>query len=312
MTGGPSFAYFEGKIVPIEDAKISIMTHAFNYGTAAFGGVRAYWNDADQELYIFRPLDHFKRLLDSAKLLLMDLPYTPQSMLDILLNLLRKENYRNQDIYIRPLVYKSSTGIGVRLHDLNSDFAMFALPFGSYIPNEEGSRVTFSAWRRVDDNVIPARGKITGAYANSALIKTDAVLSGYDEALVLDQVGHISEGSAENFFMVRNGVAITPPTSANILEGITRRTVMQLLTEEMGIRVEEREIDRTEVFVADEAFFCGTGVQIVAITEVDHRKVGDGKMGPVVRQLRQLYFDLVRGKIAKYRAWTVPVYCSQT
>jgi branched-chain amino acid aminotransferase len=311
MTQGPSFAFFEGKIVPIGEAKISIMTHALNYGTAAFGGLRAYWNEEAQELYIFRPLDHFKRLLNSAKLLLMDLPYTPQSMLDILLELVRQENYRNQDIYIRPLVYKSSTGIGVRLHDLNSDFAMFAVPFGSYIPNEEGSRVTFSAWRRVDDNVIPARGKITGAYANSALIKTDAVLSGYDEALVLDQVGHVSEGSAENFFIVRDGVAITPPTSSNILEGITRRTVMQLLTEDMGIRVEEREIDRTEVFVADEAFFCGTGVQIVAITEVDHRKVGDGTMGSVVRQLRQLYFDLVRGKIAKYCGWNVPVYRSQ-
>jgi branched-chain amino acid aminotransferase len=311
MTQGPSFAYFEGKIVPIEDAKISIMTHAFNYGTAAFGGVRAYWNDDDQELYIFRPLDHFRRLLNSAKLLLMDLPYTPQSMLDILLELLRQENYRNQDIYIRPLVYKSSTGIGVRLHDLKSDFAVFAVPFGSYIPNEEGSRVTFSAWRRIDDNVIPARGKISGAYANSALIKTDAVLSGYDEALVLDQVGHISEGSAENFFLVRDGVAYTPPTSSNILEGITRRTVMQLLVDDMDVRVEERDIDRTEVFVADEAFFCGTGVQIVAITEVDHRKVGDGKMGPIVRQLRQLYFDLVRGKIAKYCSWNMPVYRSQ-
>jgi branched-chain amino acid aminotransferase len=311
MTQGPSFAYFEGKIVPIGEAKVSIMTHAFNYGTAAFGGLRAYWNEEAQELYIFRPLDHFRRLLNSAKLLLMDLPYTPQSMLDILLELVRQENYRSQDIYIRPLVYKSSTGIGVRLHDLKSDFAMFAVPFGSYIPNEEGARVTFSAWRRVDDNVIPARGKITGAYANSALIKTDAVLSGFDEALVLDQVGHISEGSAENFFIVRDGVAITPPTSSNILEGITRRTVMQLLTEDMGLRVEEREIDRTEVFVADEAFFCGTGVQIVAITEVDHRKVGDGTMGSVVRQLRQLYFDLVRGKIAKYCGWNVPVYRSQ-
>jgi branched-chain amino acid aminotransferase len=311
MTQGPAFAYFEGKIVPIGEAKVSIMTHAFNYGTAAFGGLRGYWNEEVQELYVFRPLDHFKRLLNSAKLLLMDLPYTPQSMLDILLELVRQENYRSQDIYIRPLVYKSSTGIGVRLHDLKSDFAMFAVPFGSYIPNEEGSRVTFSAWRRVDDNVIPARGKITGAYANSALIKTDAVLSGFDEALVLDQVGHISEGSAENFFIVRDGVAITPPTSSNILEGITRRTVMQLLTEDMGLRVEERDIDRTEVFVADEAFFCGTGVQIVAITEVDHRKVGEGTLGPVVRQLRQLYFDLVRGKIAKYCGWNVPVYRSQ-
>lgn len=308
---GPSYAYFQGKIVPIEEAKISVMTHAFNYGTGAFGGIRAYWNAEDQDLYIFRPLDHFKRLLQSGKLLLMDLPYTPESMLDILLKLLHTENYHAQDIYIRPLVYKSSLGIGVRLHDLNCDFTMFAQPFGSYIQNEQSSRATFSAWRRIDDNMIPARGKITGAYANSAFIKSDAALSGFDEALVLDQQGHISEGSAENFFMVRNGVVITPPTSCNILEGITRRTIIQLVNEELHLSVEEREIDRTEVFVADEAFFCGTGVQVVAITEVDHRKVGDGKIGPIVSRLRELYFDLVRGKLPRYRDWNVPVYCTQ-
>ena len=308
MAQGPSYAYFQGKIVPIEEAKVSVMTHALNYGTGAFGGVRAYWNDEESELFIFRPLDHFKRVLNSGRLLMMDLPYTPEAMLKILLDLLHKENFRGTDVYIRPLIYKSSAVIGVRLHDLEADFTMFAQPFGSYLHNEEGSRVTFSAWRRIDDNMIPARGKITGAYANSAFIRTDAALSGFDEALVLNQDGHISEGSAENFFMIRDGVAITPPVTANILEGITRRTIMHLLSEEMGMPVEVRDIDRTEVFVADEAFFCGTGVQVVAITEVDHRPVGTGKMGPVVRQLRQLYFDLVRGKIAKYRAWNVPVY----
>ncbi len=308
MAQGPSYAYFQGKIVPIEEAKVSVMTHALNYGTGAFGGVRAYWNDEENELFIFRPLDHFKRVLNSGRLLLMDLPYTPEAMLTILLDLLHKENFRGTDVYIRPLIYKSSAVIGVRLHDLEADFTMFAQPFGSYLHNEEGSRVTFSAWRRIDDNMIPARGKITGAYANSAFIRTDAALSGFDEALVLNQDGHISEGSAENFFMIRDGVAITPPVTANILEGITRRTIMHLLSEEMGVPVEVRDIDRTEVFVADEAFFCGTGVQVVAIAEVDHRPVSTGKMGPVVRQLRQLYFDLVRGKIARYRAWNVPVY----
>lgn len=311
MAQGPSYAYFQGKIVPIAEAKVSVMTHALNYGTGAFGGVRAYWNDDEKELFIFRPLDHFQRVLNSGKLLMIDLPHTPETMLNSLLELLRMENYRGVDVYIRPLIYKSSAVIGVRLHDLEADFTMFAQPFGSYIHNEEGSRVTFSAWRRLDDNMIPARGKITGAYANSAFIKTDAALSGFDEALVLNQNGHISEGSAENFFMVRDGVAITPPVTANILEGITRRTIMHLLSEEMGVPVEVRDIDRTEVFVADEAFFCGTGVQVVAITEVDHRPVGTGKLGPVVRQLRQLYFDLVRGKIAKYRAWNIPVYGPQ-
>ncbi len=311
MAQGPSYAYFQGRIVPIEEAKVSVMTHALNYGTGAFGGMRAYWNDDEQQLFLFRPLEHFKRVLNSAKILMMDLPHTPESMLAILIDLLRTENYRGVDVYIRPLVYKSSTVIGVRLHDLECDFTMFAQPFGSYIPNEEGSRVTFSAWRRIDDNMIPARGKITGAYANSAFIKTDAALAGFDEALVLDHNGHISEGSAENFFMVRDGVAITPPVTTNILEGITRRTVIHLLQHEMGVPVEVRDIDRTEVFVADEAFFCGTGVQIVAITEVDHRPVGTGKMGPIVSQLRQLYFDLVRGKIARYRDWNVPVYDAQ-
>lgn len=311
MAQGPSYAYFQGRIVPIEEAKVSVMTHALNYGTGAFGGMRAYWNDDEQQLFLFRPLDHFKRVLNSAKLLMMNLPHTPESMLAILIELLRTENFRGVDVYIRPLVYKSSTVIGVRLHDLECDFTMFAQPFGSYIPNEEGSRVTFSAWRRIDDNMIPARGKITGAYANSAFIKTDAALSGFDEALVLDHNGHISEGSAENFFMVRDGVVITPPVTTNILEGITRRTVMHLLQHELGLPVEVRDIDRTEVFVADEAFFCGTGVQIVAITEVDHRPIGTGKMGPVVSQLRQLYFDIVRGKVPRYRDWNVPVYDAQ-
>jgi len=311
MAQGPSYAYFQGRIVPIEEAKVSVMTHALNYGTGAFGGMRAYWNDDEQQLFLFRPLDHFKRVLNSAKLLMMDLPHTPESMLAILIELLRTENFRGVDVYIRPLVYKSSTVIGVRLHDLECDFTMFAQPFGSYIPNEEGSRVTFSAWRRIDDNMIPARGKITGAYANSAFIKTDAALNGFDEALVLDHNGHISEGSAENFFMVRDGVVITPPVTTNILEGITRRTVMHLLQHELRLPVEVRDIDRTEVFVADEAFFCGTGVQIVAITEVDHRPIGTGKMGPVVSQLRQLYFDVVRGKVPRYRDWNVPVYDTQ-
>ncbi|NDJ76401.1 MAG: branched-chain amino acid transaminase [Chloroflexi bacterium] len=308
---GPKYAYFKGEIVPIEHAKVSVMTHALNYGTGAFGGVRAYWNDEEEELYIFRPLDHFRRVLNSGKILLMDLPYTAQSMLDILIELLRIENYRQQDIYIRPLIYKSSEGIGVRLHDLDADFTMFAVPFGSYIENETGSRVTFSAWRRIDDNVIPARGKITGAYANSALIKTDAALSGFDEALVLNQNGHIAEGSAENFFMVRDGVVITPPIHANILEGITRSTLIQLMQDELNLPVEVREIDRTELFVADEAFFCGTGVQVVAITEVDHRAVGTGEMGPVVQQVRDLYFNVVRGKVARYCDWNVPVYRAQ-
>ncbi len=305
----PKYAYFQGQIVPFEKATLSVMNHTFNYGTGAFGGLRGFWNADEKQLYVFRPLDHFTRFLDSARLLMFDLDYTSERLLDILIELLRAEGWQT-NVYIRPLAYIASNLIGVKLHGLEYAVTMFSLPFGSYVPNEEGISVTFSSWRRVDDNTIPARGKIVGAYANSALIKSDAVLSGYDEALVLNQNGHLSEGSAANFFMIRNGVAYTPPITANILEGITRRTVIELLREEMGLQVVEREIDRTEVYLADEAFLCGTGVQIAAITSVDHRPVGSGSLGPIVSELRSLYFDVVTGRVEKYRHWTTPVYQS--
>jgi branched-chain amino acid aminotransferase len=305
------FAFFEGQIVPIEDAKISIMTHALNYGTGAFAGVRGYWNEEEEELFVFRPRDHFKRLLGSAKMLLIDLPYSVDDLVNITLSLLQAEGFR-ENCYIRPLVYKSEAGIGVRLNDLKGDFAMFALPYGSYLGNEEGAKVAVSSWRRVSDNSIPARGKFTGAYVNSAFIKTEALLNGYDEAIVMDESGHIAEGSAENVFIIRNDKVITPPVNADILEGITRQTVMQIMREELGLEVIERPLDRTEFYIADEAFFCGTGVQIAAITEVDQRPVGNGKLGPHVAALRDLYFDIVSGRHAAYRHLCVPVYAAET
>ena len=304
------FAFFEGKIVPNEDARISIRTHALNYGTGAFGGMRAYWNDEKEDLVIFRPHDHFRRLLLSAKMLMIDLPYNEEDLTAILINLIQKEGYK-EDVYIRPLIYKSEEIIGVKLNDLRGDFAMFAVPFGGYVSNEEGTKVGFSSWQRISDNSIPARGKFTGAYVNSAFIKTEALLNGFDEALVLDESGHVAEGSAENLFIVRDGKVVTPPVHANILEGITRRTVMQLMREEMNLEIEERPIDRTELFICDEAFFCGTGVQVAAITEVDRRPVGTGSMGPVVGGLRDLYFNTVRGKHPRYAAWNTPVYASE-
>jgi branched-chain amino acid aminotransferase len=303
----PAFAYFKGKIVPYEQAKVGVLTHTFNYGTGVFGGVRAYWNEKDNQLYLFRPLDHFRRFLDSARLLCMDLPHTPQQLADVTVELLRAEA-RKEDTYVRPLAYVPDETVGVRLHDLHADITIASIPFGRYIESEEGSSVTFSSWRRIDDNSIPARGKIIGAYVNSAFIKTDAIRAGYDEAIVLNADGHISEGSAENFFMVKGGVLVTPPVTDNILEGITRRTVIQLAREELGMTVVERPIDRTEVYLAEEAFFCGTGVQIAAIAHVDKRPVADGKMGPFVTKLRDLYFRIVRGMEPKFHAWNVPVF----
>lgn len=302
----PNYAYFRGEIVPFEQATISVMNHTFNYGTGAFGGLRGYWNEDEEQLFVFRPLDHFRRLLNSAHILMQDVGHTPESLTAALLELLRTENWQT-NVYIRPLVYISNDLIGVKLHDLDADIAIFSIPFGSYM-NEDGAHVTISSWRRIDDNIIPARGKIIGAYANSALIKSDAVNAGFDEALVLNQDGHIAEGSAANFFMVRDGVVYTPPITANILEGITRRSVIHLLREDLGLEVVERQIDRTEVYLADEAFFCGTGVQIAPITRVDHRPLGDGQIGPIARQINKLYFDVVSGRVEKYRHWVTPVY----
>ncbi len=303
----PKHAFFRGKIVPIEHAQISIMTHAFNYGTGCFEGIRGYWNEDEEQLYVFRLREHYERMHRSMRILHIRLPYNADQMGEITLDLLRREGYRS-DVYIRPLAYKADETIGVRLPDLTDEFAMFAVPFGRYIEKEEGAHVSFSSWRRVDDNAVPARAKITGAYINSALSKTDALLSGYDEALVLTQTGHVSEGSAENFFMVRDGCLITPPVASDILEGITRETIIALAREEMGICTIERAIDRSEVYICDEAFFTGTGVQVAAITQVDHRPIGIGTIGPVVSQLRELYFDVVRGRNPKYRHWCTPVY----
>ena len=300
-------AYFRGELVPIEQANVSVMTHALNYGTGVFEGIRAYWNAGQQQLYVFRLREHYERLLRSARTLHMKLGLDVDEMCGITLNLLRREGFR-EDAYVRPLAYKADEIIGVRLHELHDEFTMFAQPFGRYIESEEGAKVCVSSWRRNDDNAIPSRCKITGSYVNSALIKTEAMMNGFDEAIVLDQGGHVSEGSAENIFIIRNGKLITPPVNANILEGITRETLMTLAKDELGIEVVERQIDRSELYQADEAFFCGTGVQVAAIASVDYRLVGDGRIGPLTGKLRDLYFSIVRGEVASYRHWCVPVY----
>ena len=303
----PNYAYFQGQIVPYRDAKVGVLTHALNYGTAAFGGLRGYWNVAQEQLFLFRPRDHYIRLLNSAKMLCMEFEYTPESLTKITIELLRKEGHQ-QDIYIRPLVYKSEEGIGVKLHGVQDALSIVSLPFDRYVSNDTNAHVTFSSWRRVDDNVIPARGKISGAYANSAFIKTDALRAGFDEALVLTEDGHISEGSAENIFMLRDGVLITPPVTDNVLEGITRRSVMELAGKELGLTVLERSIDRTEVYICEELFMTGTAAQVTAITQVDYRAVGDGKMGSITSQLRTLFDQTVRGNNPNFTQWNTPVY----
>ncbi|HSR48969.1 MAG TPA: branched-chain amino acid transaminase [Anaerolineales bacterium] len=306
----PRYAYFQGKIVPYSEARVGVMNHTLNYGTGAFGGIRGYWNPEEEQLFIFRLTDHLKRLARSSQLLMADLGLDLDEIRHLMIELAQREGLR-QDCYIRPLIYHTDEIIGVRLHDLHPDLAIFAVPFDRYVQNDTDAHVTVSSWRRLDDNSLPARGKITGAYISSALIKTDAVRSGFDEALVLTQDGHVSEGSAENVFIVRNEVVITPPVTDNILEGITRRTVMALAREELGLRVVERQIDRSEIYICDELFLTGTAAQVTAVTRVDHRPIGSGEMGPIVSQLRQLYDAAVRGRMPKYRQWNSPVYASE-
>lgn len=306
----PKYAYFQGKIVPYAEAKVGVLTHALNYGTAAFGGLRGYWNADNEQLYLFRPQDHYTRFLNSARLLRMVFEEKAEDLVQHSLELLRKEGYQC-DVYLRPLAYKADEAIGVKLHGLIDEYSIVALPFDRYVANDTNAHVTFSSWRRVDDNMIPARGKISGAYANSAFIKSDALLAGFDEALVLTQEGHVSEGSAENIFMIREGVLVTPPVTENILEGITRRSVMELAQAELGLTVVERPIDRTEVYLCDEFFMTGTAAQVTAVTRVDHRPIGTGTMGPVTLRLREVFDQVVRGRHPGYHHWVYPVFASE-
>jgi branched-chain amino acid aminotransferase len=285
-----------------------VLTHALNYGTGVFGGLRGYWNEDEQQLFVFRPHDHFYRFLQSTRLLCMELPYSPADLVRAMTELCGREAYR-EDCYVRPLAFYADEIIGVKLHGLHPEVSMVTLPMGQYCTNEDSMHVTFSSWRRVDDNIIPARGKISGAYVNSAFSKTDAVRAGFDEVLVLNQDGHVSEGSAANLFILRQGVWATPPITDNVLEGITRRTIIQLMRDDLGMEIVERPIDRTEVYLADEAFLCGTGVQISAIGQVDFRKIGaTGSVGPETMRLRQIYYDVVKGRVPKYRSWCHPIY----
>lgn len=300
------YAFFGGEFVPIEKAKVSIMTHALHYGTGCFEGIRAYWNEEEEQLFIFRMREHYERFQRSHRILMISLPYSVDDFCQMTVELLRREKF-TRDTYIRPLAYKATEAIGVRLHDLEDAFALFAVPFGKYI-GEEGCKACVSSWRRMDDSIAPPRGKITGVYINSALAKTEAVLDGYDEAIMLNQDGHVSEGSGENICIVRDGRIITPPVTANILEGITLATLMQLARDELGIEAVERPIDHSELYIAEEAFYTGTAAEITPIVEIDHRLVGDGKIGPIVSKLRALFFDVVRGKVEKYRSWCTPVY----
>lgn len=297
------FAYFQGNVVPLEQAKIGVMTHAFNYGTAVFEGIRGNWNEEDQTLYLFRVREHMQRLAQSAKIMMLELHESVDRLCELAVEVTERSGFA-EDVYLRPMVYTSSETLGVRLHDLDYDTLIFLSPFPAYLP--EVARCHTSTWRRVDDTGIPPRAKVTGIYANSALAKTEANKNGFDEAIMLNANGHVSEGSGENIFVIRNGKLITPTAADNVLEGITARSVVELAHNELGIECVEREIDRSELYIADEVFMTGTAAHLTPVVEVDRRAVGTGAAGPITARLSQLFYDCIRGKNAKYKHWCTP------
>lgn len=301
------YCFLKGEFVPMEEAKVGVMTHALHYGTAIFEGIRANWNEEEETSYIFRLREHYQRLLQGCQMLKIQLPYSVDDLASITLELVEKSGYR-QDAYIRPLAFKSAERVAnLKLQDLEDGFLVFTIPFGSYLDVTAAAKCCTSSWRRMDDTMIPPRFKISGLYVNSILAKTEATMSGFDEAIMLTSDGHVSEGTGENIFLLRNEKLLTPPISDNILEGITRSTIMELAWEELGIETIERSIDRSELYVADECFLTGTAAHLTPVGEVDNRPIGNGQVGDVTLKLQTLYFDAIRGKNPKYRQYCSPV-----
>jgi branched-chain amino acid aminotransferase len=307
VTHPNTWVFYEGEFVRYHDARLGLMTHALHYGTAVFEGIRAYWNAKHEQLYLLQPTPHFERMRRSANVMRMILPYSTEQLVNFTLDVLRRNEFKS-DVYVRPLLYASSEEIGVRLHNLTHSFFIYAIPFGNYVEIEAGIRCMVSTWRRVPDQSLPARAKVTGSYAQSALAKSEAVEAGFDEAIVLTVDGHVSEGSAENLFMFKEGTFVTPPVTDDILEGVTRTMLMRLIRDELGMPLIERSIDRTELYTCDELLLCGTGAQIAPVVEVDRRPVGDGKVGEFTQELQNIYFGAVRGESPKFKDWTIPVY----
>lgn len=298
--------YSENEFRPMSKAKVGLLTHALHYGTGVFEGIRGYWDGKSQELYLFRLEEHMERWKRNAGLIRIELPFTAKELCDLTVEVVRRNRFR-ETIYIRPLAYKSAERIGIRFGP-ESEFALIAIPFGDYLDSRTGLHVCVSSWRRVEDNAIPGRGKICGAYVNSALAEDEARMNGFDEAIFLNENGHVCEGAACNIFLVRQGKLVTPSTSENILEGITREAIIELAKTEMSLEVVERIVDRSELYQSEEMFFTGTAVEVAPITRVDHRKVGTGQIGPITEQLRQLYHDVTLGRIQRYASWCLPVY----
>ena len=303
----PTTVYFHGDFRPLADARISVRSKGLNYGLGCFEGIRGYWNQRADQLFIFRLEDHFRRLQQSCRILHLPLKHSVEEMMEITVEICRRNDHR-EDIYVRPIAFCNSERLAPVLIEEDGEFAIYTMPLGDYLDTSKGVTACVSSWRRVSDNMIPARAKPTAAYLNSALARYEAKANGYDEAILLTNEGYVSEASAEHIFIVRDGTLITPSAQDDNLEGITRRTVLEVAPNELNRPVIERRISRTELYAADEAFLCGTGAQIAPLVMIDKRKIGDGAVGPVTEELQKLYFAIVRGEVTKYAGWCQPVY----
>ncbi|HEY6538082.1 MAG TPA: branched-chain amino acid transaminase [Candidatus Dormibacteraeota bacterium] len=307
MTAPGDIVYFDGRFVSQEQARVPITAHAFNYGTGCFEGIRAYWSKPSERLFVIRLKDHGQRILRSARILHLepDPALTEARFEEIVLELLARNDY-HEDVYIRPIIYKGGHTIKVTLAGIPTEFCCYTLPMGDYLDIRKGLRLMTSSWRRIDDNAIPARAKPTGAYLNAALAADEARSLGFDEALMLTHDGHVAEASSANLFLVEDGVVITPPTSDDLLVGVTRDCVLTMVRER-GWPLEVRQVDRSEVLCADEAFLCGTGVQIAPVTSVDGRELGSGRIGEVTATLQEWYLKIVRGEVGDFASWRTAV-----
>jgi branched-chain amino acid aminotransferase len=305
-----SIVYARGRFLKYDEARVGLLTHGLNYGEGCFEGIRGYWNAEARELNLILLREHYERLHVSAKILLMTIPHDVDELVRLTVEVCARNRYE-QDVYVRPLVYKSAEDVGVRLVGVDDAFAISTLPFTRYFDASTGLKAGVSSWRRIDDTMAPARAKITGAYVNSALAKSEALLNGFDEAILLSSDGHVAEASASNLFVVKGGKLHTPDASQNVLEGITRRAITKLAQDEFGVEVVERALDRSELYAADEMFLSGTAAGVSFIASVDHRLVGDGKIGPITRAVRDLYERIVHGQEPKYRSWLTPTYAGR-
>lgn len=309
MLRAAMLSFIDGKFVSEEHATVSVRSRALNYGIGCFGGIRAYLADDGHQLFVFRLAEHVRRLEQSAKILFLRMSASRSELADIIVELLRR-NEIHHDAYVRPMVISTAPKLAPLLREEDSSLIVWCMPLQRYI-DKDAIDVCISSWRRTPDNSLPARTKPTGGYLNSALARREAHDNGYDEAIMLTNAGMVSEGSAEHVFLIRNGVLISPPSTEDNLDGITRRSIIALATEDLGLSFVERPIGRTELYVADEMFLCGTGAQVTPVRSVDRRTLGDGGeggIGPITKQIQQYFDDVVHGRVEKRREWLTPVW----